>query len=135
MYCRLSVNTQLLANVQQLMKISKANFTPPPKVESRIVRIEPKIPPPPIEFKEWDGLVRLCFSRKNKTLNAIFKQKTIYKLIEDNMKTLYSLQNKEWNEIDVKSVINSVLEKNEFGSMRSSKMEIDTFMKYNFYII
>lgn len=135
MYCRLSVNTQLLANVQQLMKISKANFTPPPKVESRIVRIEPKIPPPPIEFKEWDGLVRLCFSRKNKTLNAIFKQKTIYKLIEDNMKTLYSLQNKEWNEIDVKSVINSVLEKNEFGSMRSSKMEIDTFMKYNYYII
>lgn len=135
MYCRLSVNTQLLANVQQLMKISKANFTPPPKVESRIVRIEPKIPPPPIEFKEWDGLVRLCFSRKNKTLNAIFKQKTIYKLIEDNMKTLYSLQNKEWNEIDVKSVINSVLEKNEFGSMRSSKMEIDTFMKYIFYII
>lgn len=93
LYCRLSVNTQLLSNVQQLMKISKANFTPPPKVESRIVRIEPKIPPPPIEFKEWDGLMRLCFSRKNKTLNAIFKQKSIYELIENNLKTICSLKN------------------------------------------
>jgi 18S rRNA (adenine1779-N6/adenine1780-N6)-dimethyltransferase len=39
-----------------------------------VVRIEPRNPPPPINFLEWDGLIRLCFSRKNKTLGAIFKQ-------------------------------------------------------------
>lgn len=39
LYCRLSVNTQLLSNVQQLMKISKANFTPPPKVDSHLEKI------------------------------------------------------------------------------------------------
>ena len=57
MYCRLSVNTQLLAKVDQLMKVGKNNFRPPPKVESRVVRIELKNPPPPVNFVEWDGMV------------------------------------------------------------------------------
>ncbi len=50
MYCRLSVNTQLLSKVDQLMKVGKNNFRPPPKVESRVVRIEPKIPAPDVNF-------------------------------------------------------------------------------------
>lgn len=54
-------------------QVGKNNFRPPPKVDSSVVRIEPRHPPPPINFLEWDGLVRLCFSRKNKTLGAIFK--------------------------------------------------------------
>eukprot|EP00658_Telonema_sp_P-2_P055513 TRINITY_DN44125_c0_g1_i1.p1 TRINITY_DN44125_c0_g1~~TRINITY_DN44125_c0_g1_i1.p1 ORF type:complete len:189 (-),score=44.11 TRINITY_DN44125_c0_g1_i1:31-597(-) len=33
-YCRLSVNSQLLARCSHLMKISKNSFNPPPKVES-----------------------------------------------------------------------------------------------------
>ncbi len=31
LYCRLSVNTQLLARVEHLMKVGKNNFRPPPK--------------------------------------------------------------------------------------------------------
>ncbi|XP_065906032.1 probable dimethyladenosine transferase isoform X2 [Dysidea avara] len=73
LYCRLSVNTQLLARVNHLMKVSKNNFRPPPKVESSVVRIEPRNPPPPINFKEWDGLTRVAFVRKNKTLNSSFR--------------------------------------------------------------
>merc|ERR1711890_104014 len=64
LYCRLSINTQLLARVDHLMKVGKNNFRPPPKVESSVVRIEPKNPPPPINFKEWDGLTRIAFVRK-----------------------------------------------------------------------
>lgn len=60
LYCRLSVNTQLLAKVDQLLKVGKQNFRPPPKVESRVVRIELKNPPPPVNFQEWDGMVRAC---------------------------------------------------------------------------
>ena len=63
MYCRLSVNTQLLAKVDQLLKVGKQNFRPPPKVESRVVRIELKNPPPPVNFTEWDGMVRTCGAR------------------------------------------------------------------------
>ncbi len=74
MFSRLAANTQLLARVNHLLKVGKNNFRPPPKVDSSVVRIEPRNPPPPINFLEWDGLIRLCFSRKNKTLGAIFKQ-------------------------------------------------------------
>lgn len=87
-YCRLSVNVQLLARVDHLMKVSKNNFSPPPKVESSVVRIEPKHPLPNINFTEWDGLLRICFSRKNKTLGAIFKQKAILEMIFKNYKQL-----------------------------------------------
>ena len=87
-YCRLSVNVQLLARVDHLMKVSRKNFSPPPKVESSVVRIEPRHPLPNINFTEWDGLLRICFSRKNKTLSAIFKQKAIVELLFTNFKKL-----------------------------------------------
>ena len=50
LYCRLSVNTQLLARTQQLLKVGRNNFNPPPKVESRVCRIEPYNPPPTVNF-------------------------------------------------------------------------------------
>ncbi|KAL1554328.1 Ribosomal RNA small subunit methyltransferase [Salvia divinorum] len=92
LYCRLSVNTQLLARVNHLLKVGRNNFRPPPKVDSSVVRIEPRKPLPPVNFKEWDGLVRICFNRKNKTLGAIFRQKGILALLEKNFKTLQALQ-------------------------------------------
>jgi 18S rRNA (adenine1779-N6/adenine1780-N6)-dimethyltransferase len=66
LYCRLSVNVQMWAHVSHIMKVGKNNFRPPPKVESSVVRIVPKNPPPLLNFDEWDGLLRICFSRKNK---------------------------------------------------------------------
>lgn len=53
----------LRRRVNHLLKVGKNNFRPPPKVDSSVVRIEPRNPPPPINFLEWDGLVRLCFGR------------------------------------------------------------------------
>ena len=86
-YCRLSVNVQLLSKVDHIMKVSKKNFVPPPKVESSVVRIEPIHPLPKINFLEWDGMLRICFSRKNKTLGALFKQKKVLEMIYQNYKT------------------------------------------------
>jgi 18S rRNA (adenine1779-N6/adenine1780-N6)-dimethyltransferase len=93
LYCRLSVNAQLLAKITHVMKIGRNNFKPPPKVESSIVRIVPHNPPPPINFVEWDGLTRLCFTRKNKTLSAIFRNATVLALLTENYKTYCSLHN------------------------------------------
>ena len=75
---------QLLSKVDHLIKVGKNNFKPPPKVESSIVRIEPKNPRPDIDYLEWDGLLRICFIRKNKTLQAAFKNKKILQLLLDN---------------------------------------------------
>jgi hypothetical protein len=76
-----TLTTQTLA-----FQVGKNNFRPPPKVDSSVVRIEPRSPLPPVNLKEWDGLVRLCFSRKNKTLGAIFRQKNVLILLENNYK-------------------------------------------------
>lgn len=50
LYCRLSINTQLLSKPTHLLKVGKNNFRPPPKVESSVIRIVPHNPPPPINF-------------------------------------------------------------------------------------
>ena len=91
-YTRLSVNTQLLARVTHLMKVGRNNFRPPPKVDSSVVRIEPRHPAPDVNFREWDGLLRLCFGRKNKTLGGIFRQKSTLELLESNYRTWQALQ-------------------------------------------
>jgi 18S rRNA (adenine1779-N6/adenine1780-N6)-dimethyltransferase len=75
-YCRLSVNSQLLARCSHLIKVSKNSFSPPPKVESSVIRMDPRHPPPKVNFDEWDGLVKMIFNRKNKKVSAIFRTKT-----------------------------------------------------------
>eukprot|EP00742_Colponemidia_sp_Colp-10_P002016 GILJ01002153.1.p1 GENE.GILJ01002153.1~~GILJ01002153.1.p1 ORF type:complete len:318 (-),score=48.54 GILJ01002153.1:271-1176(-) len=131
LYCRLSVNTQLLSNVSHLMKVGKNNFRPPPKVESSVVRIEPKNPPPPVNFTEWDGLVRICFNRKNKTLGAIFRTKSVIEMLEENFKTYCALNNIPLADPlpSVKDVVVRILEENGFIEQRSSKMDIDDFLR------
>jgi len=129
LFCRLSLNAQLLSRVEHVIKVSKNSFRPPPKVESSVIRIEPKNPPPPINFMEWDGLVRICFSRKNKTLRAVFNSKPIMKMIEKNYKTYCSLHNKEPVDQDVKTMVFGILDSVDMSSSRSSKLTQDHFLR------
>ncbi|XP_043466548.1 probable dimethyladenosine transferase [Leptopilina heterotoma] len=127
-YCRLSINTQLLARVDMLMKVGKNNFRPPPKVESNVVRIEPRNPPPPIDYREWDGLTRIAFVRKNKTLAAAFKQSTVLAVLEKNYKIHCSLQNKTLPEnFDMKELVMDVLKEAKAEENRARTMDIDDF--------
>ena len=54
------------------MKVGKNNFKPPPQVESSVVRIEPKMGSerPGVSWEEWDGMLRVCFVRRGRTLRA-----------------------------------------------------------------
>ena len=62
-------------------------------MESSVVRIVPKNPRPQISWDEWDGLLRICFGRKNKTLRAsFFGQRDLVDLLESNYRT-YCAQN------------------------------------------
>jgi len=108
-YGRLSLNAQLLARIDHLIKVSKNSFRPPPKVDSSVVRIEPRNPPPPINFLEWDGLVRLCFCRKNKTLGSIFRTRAVHELLERNYKTYCSLHSLPAPPLAVRDIIEKVL--------------------------
>jgi len=130
LYCRLSVNTQLLAKVTHVLKVGKNNFRPPPKVESSVVRIKPHNPPPPVNFLEWDGLVRLCFGRKNKTLGAIFKTKAVSDLLEANYKTYCSINNIDVGEnFCIKDKVMELLQEITFNEKRAQKMDLDDFLK------
>ncbi|KAL9435552.1 hypothetical protein AB3S75_021762 [Citrus x aurantiifolia] len=95
LYCRLSVNTQLHARVSHLLKVGKNNFRPPPKVDSSVVRIEPRKPRPQVNPVEWDGFLRICFIRKNKTLSSIFRLKNVLSMLEKNYRTLQALQSSQ----------------------------------------
>ena len=88
LYSRLSVNAQMWATVQHIMKVGKNNFNPPPQVDSSVVRIIPKRPRPQINYDEWDGMLRCCFNRKNKTLRAGFLgNSAVLRLLESNYRT------------------------------------------------
>ncbi|KAH0627966.1 hypothetical protein JD844_008582 [Phrynosoma platyrhinos] len=144
LYCRLSVNTQLLARVDHLMKVGKNNFKPPPKVESSVVRIEPKNPPPPINFQEWDGLLRIVFVRKNKTLAAVFKLTTrcvifpifthfssnaVKQLLEQNYRIHCSQNNLEIpKNFNIGNLIHEILNETGYSDKRARVMDIDDFI-------
>lgn len=88
LYSRLSVNAQMWAKIDHIMKVGKNNFKPPPAVESSVVRLVPKNPRPQISYEEWDGLLRVVFVRKNKTLRASFFGTTsVMDLLEANYRT------------------------------------------------
>jgi 18S rRNA (adenine1779-N6/adenine1780-N6)-dimethyltransferase len=87
LYCRLSVNAQFWAKITHIMKVGKNNFRPPPQVESSVVRIEPKLGSerPGVSWNEWDGMLRICFVRKNKTLRASWLgTKEVLAMVERN---------------------------------------------------
>ncbi|XP_018574063.1 probable dimethyladenosine transferase [Anoplophora glabripennis] len=129
LYCRLSVNTQLLARVDMLMKVGRNNFRPPPKVESAVVRIEPRNPPPPIPYTEWDGMTRITFTRKNKTLGSAFRQTAVLAALEKNYKLHCSVHNKEIPaDFNIKSKIEEILTKIEADQKRARTMDVDDFM-------
>ncbi|KAF6009985.1 Dimethyladenosine transferase [Brettanomyces bruxellensis] len=139
LYNRLSANAQMWANVKHVMKVGKNNFRPPPKVESSVVKVIPKIPRPNLNYSEWDGLLRLCFNRKNKTLGAIFRNKKITAILEENYKRYLAYtteQNGDMsiesnNDVEslVKQNVNKVLTETGFAEQRASKMDQVAFLK------
>ncbi|KAL5487141.1 hypothetical protein EMCRGX_G019708 [Ephydatia muelleri] len=130
MYCRLSANTQLLARVDHLMKVGRNNFRPPPQVESSVVRIEPRNPPPSIDFQEWDGLLRICFVRKNKTLGSLFRTKTVLEVLEKNYRIHCALNSQEVPaEFDIKEQVSSILTTSGKGECRPKNMDIEDFLR------
>ncbi|KAK9727867.1 Dimethyladenosine transferase [Basidiobolus ranarum] len=130
LYCRLSVNVQLYARVDHIMKVGKNNFRPPPNVESSVVRIEPINPPPPVDFNEWDGLMRILFVRKNKTLAANFKTSSVLMMLEQNYKTFCASNNMMLEDsFDIKTKVLGILEQTGFSETRAAKMDIDDLLK------
>ena len=39
-----------------------------------------------VDFREWNGLLRICFTRKRRTLRSIFKKPSVAGMLEQNHK-------------------------------------------------
>jgi 18S rRNA (adenine1779-N6/adenine1780-N6)-dimethyltransferase len=118
LYSRLSVNAQMWAKIDHIMKVGKNNFKPPPAVESSVVRLVPKNPRPQINYEEWDGLLRIVFVRKNKTLRAsFFGTSSVMDMLETNYRT-WCAQNNILLE-------DGPLDESESNAMDSAAMQCD----------
>ncbi|KAF0718662.1 Aste57867_1558 [Aphanomyces stellatus] len=70
-YSRLSVNTSFQADVTSVVKVPRKNFVPPPKVDSRVIKIVLNNTQPPVaQLAKLDTFLRIAFQRKNKTLRS-----------------------------------------------------------------
>ena len=129
------------------MNVGKNNFRPPPNVESSVVRIVPLDPPPPIKFEEFDGLTRILFSRRNKTVHGNFMAKGVVDMLEKNWRTWCAENNIVSNidlnqgigsdcarktitdDVDMKTRIEKVLEETGNTENRAAKMGVDDILK------
>lgn len=88
LWSRLSANVQLYAKVDTIRQVDRNNFRPPPQVDSSVIRLVPLDPPPPVKFEEFDGLTRILFSRRNKTVrSSFFGAKGVVEMLEKNYRT------------------------------------------------
>ncbi|CAI4817991.1 BBL_G0052580.mRNA.1.CDS.1 [Saccharomyces cerevisiae] len=135
LYCRLSANVQMWANVTHIMKVGKNNFRPPPQVESSVVRLEIKNPRPQVDYNEWDGLLRIVFVRKNRTISAGFKSTTVMDILEKNYKTFLAMNNEMVDDTKgsmhdvVKEKIDTVLKETDLGDKRAGKCDQNDFLR------
>ncbi|KAK4685332.1 18S rRNA (adenine1779-N6/adenine1780-N6)-dimethyltransferase, partial [Tremellales sp. Uapishka_1] len=130
LWCRLSANVQLFARVEHLMKVGKGNFRPPPQVESSVVRMSPRDPPPPIKFEEFDGLNRIVFSRMNKHTRACFRAKGVKEMLEGNYKTWCAEKGVIIPDgFEMKEKIEEILVESGFAESRAAKMDVDDLLK------
>lgn len=151
LWSRLSANVQLYAKVDHIMKVGKNNFRPAPLVESSVVRIVPLDPPPPVKFEEFDGLNRILFSRRNKTIHGNFMAKGVIDMLEKNWRTWCAERNQVCllnsspcmsnvliltfqtqmieDNVDMKAKIEKVLSDTENSDNRAAKMDVDDLLK------
>jgi 16S rRNA (adenine1518-N6/adenine1519-N6)-dimethyltransferase len=70
-YGRLSVIAQFCCDVQRVMSVPARAFTPPPKVDSAVVHLTPRIGrPEDIEFEAMERITAAAFGQRRKMLRA-----------------------------------------------------------------
>ena len=91
--------------------------------------------------------IRLLFNRKNKTLRSVLMTRSVLKLLEENRKTIQSLNNTGQKmdttttaststaksggdtECTVQEIIEDILEQEQWRNHRASKLDLDDFLQ------
>ncbi len=73
-YGRLSIISQLLCEAQMLFTLPPEAFSPPPKIDSSVVRLVPKAEKTDIDLKKIERITATLFSQRRKMIRATLKQ-------------------------------------------------------------
>lgn len=128
-YGRLAVNTQLFVKVSCVCKVGRMNFSPPPDVDSMVVKVVPRFPPIQVDFREWDGLMRICFGRKRKTLRSSFCMTYTLKMLQDNYTTWCAVSGTRPEKKPMKEMVIEVLTALKLSDQRAIKIDLDTYFR------
>ena len=73
-YGRLSVISQFCCDIERMLDIPARAFTPPPKVDSAVIRLTPrKDRPKDIDFKTIEKVTAAAFGQRRKMLRSSLK--------------------------------------------------------------
>ena len=67
-YGRLSVMLQWRYEMENFLFVPPHSFVPPPRVDSAVVRMVPKVDSAPVRLKEFSEMVQVAFSQRRKVL-------------------------------------------------------------------
>ncbi|KMZ78258.1 dimethyladenosine transferase [Plasmodium vivax India VII] len=128
-YSRLTVNVKLFCKVVKICNVDRSSFNPPPKVDSVILKLIPKENNFFINFDEWDNLLRICFSRKRKTLHAIFKRNAVLNMLEHNYKNFCTFNKIVPVNFPFKKYCLDTLKELDMTECRSVSLDENDFLK------
>eukprot|EP00927_Polykrikos_kofoidii_P065610 TRINITY_DN61349_c0_g1_i1.p1 TRINITY_DN61349_c0_g1~~TRINITY_DN61349_c0_g1_i1.p1 ORF type:complete len:471 (-),score=65.72 TRINITY_DN61349_c0_g1_i1:238-1593(-) len=124
-FSRLALSVRLFARVKRCFDVAPGSFVPQPQVHSTVVRLEPRLPAPKVDFLEWDALIRLIFSRRRKTLRSQFKRISVISMLEHNYKIRCSLMGEKPATCPFPDLVFSVLEQQGMMRERAFLMDIN----------
>jgi len=83
-----------------------------------------------VNFNEWDGLVRLVFNRKHKTLHSVLCTKSVLGVLEENYKTFHAVSGTMLPDPlpSMKGLVEEVLAIEQFKDKRAARMDLDDFL-------
>lgn len=124
-FSRLALNVRLFARGVRLFDVKPGSFMPAPSVHSTVIKLEPRLPAPEVDFAEWDAMIRVIFSRRRKTLRAQFKKLSTTSMLEHNHKVWCSLAGEKPSALPFPELVMSVLEEERCVHERAFAMDID----------
>lgn len=124
-FTRLAVNVRLFVRTVRLFDAHANSFIPAPEVSSTVVRLEPRLPLPRVDFNEWDAMIRCLFFLRKKTLRATFKRITTLSRLEQNYKFWCTSAGKAPDRRPFPQLISDILDEEGVTHQRSYDMDID----------
>ena len=121
-YSRLSMNASVFVRSERVSRINGSMFYPVPSVESALVKLVPRNPPPEFNFLEFDKLSKVCFLEKKRMIRNIFDRPSILKQLEGNYKLYCSFHGKPTDTRPFPKYLGDVLEASQLAEACARKM-------------